>query len=153
MKKKILISLFFLLASFTIWGQGGGYGSGAGYPSNSLIAQGVVTYYRNTTQGGNAPKWYDINATGTAYISRDSTVTSIVRGGTATLSSGTITISDATITANSYITATYEDLAVASGILTVTKNAGVGFTIKSVTAGGVTTLLTDNNKIVYMKFQ
>ncbi len=70
--KRVTIILILTIASLSIWGQGGGYGSGAGYPSTSLIAQGVVTYYRTTTQGGNAPKWYDINALGTSYISRDS---------------------------------------------------------------------------------
>ena len=70
--KRVTIILILTLVSLSIWGQGGGYGSGSGYPATSLIAQGVVTYYRTTTQGGNLPKWYDINALGTAYISRDS---------------------------------------------------------------------------------
>ena len=151
--KRILISLILTISSLVVWGQGGGYGSGTGYPSTSLIAQGVVTYYRNTTQGGNAPKWYDLNAAGTAYISRDSIVNLVVRSGTATLTAGTVTISNTSLTSNSKIAVSYRTPSGATGILSTpvsTRLAGIGFTINSSPAGALTLLATDNSTVDYI---
>ena len=133
--------------------QGAGFSSGAGYPTTSMITQGVVSYYRTTTQGANIPKWYDLNAAGTAYISRDSTINLSIRSGTATLALGTITIANTTVTANSIIIATHSTPAGGTGVLVIpiaTRIAGVSFTIQSIQAGLLAVLTTDTGQINWM---
>lgn len=58
------------------------------------------------------------------------------RTGTATLASGTVTVANTSVTANSKIFVTRSGLngSTAAGTLSVTKNAGVGFTINSYSA-------------------
>ncbi len=146
--KKILIIILLVIATIKIsMAQGAGFSSGTGYPSTSMITQGIVSYYRTTTQGANAPKWYDLNATGTGYTSRDSCVNLSVRSGTATLVAGTVVITNATVTANSIIVATHRTGIGAVGILTVpltTRIAGTSFAVNSVQVT-LAILATDNS--------